>query len=344
MALKDIIGQQQALNILKGFIVRERIPHALLFSGDDGIGKRLTAMNFAKTLNCSGTDNVGLFAADKTEGADIGQLDCCDACPACHKIAKGSHPDFFPISPEGDGGQITVSIIRKLEESMAFKAFEGKWKISIIDHADRLNQSAANAFLHTLEEPFDNSIFILVSSRPELILETIRSRCQRINFSPLPAETMSSFLMGELDGLDRNQSMLLSLLSGGRLGYAMSEDLLLQRDRSFEILEQMLMTNESGLWQDKAEMEEWFDWAQLWFRDIAVYKATGCSTFLINRDREKDIIHIAEKAVLRNVLKLARELYNIRNRLQFNLNKQLTFNYSSLLIRKRLGRSDVREQ
>jgi DNA polymerase-3 subunit delta' len=344
MALKDIIGHEKAVKILKGFISRERIPHALLFAGDDGIGKRLTALNFAKTLNCAGKDGGGLFAGAETEGADSEQTDCCDACPTCHKIDKNSHPDFFDLSPEGDGGQITVSVIRQLEESMAYKAFEGKWKVAVIDHADRLNQSAANAFLQTLEEPFENSIFILISSRPELILDTIRSRCQRISFSPLPAEIMSSFLMGEIDDIDRNQSQLLSLLSGGRLGYALNEDLLLQRDRSFEVLEQMLMADENGLWQDKAEMEEWFDWAQLWLRDIAVEKATGRRDFLINRDREKDITRIAERTVLPDVLKLARELYNIRSRLQFNLNKQLTFNYSSLLIRKRLGRSDVREQ
>jgi DNA polymerase-3 subunit delta' len=153
MALKDIIGQGKALNILKGCINKERIPHAIFFAGDEGIGKKLAAINFAKTLNCTGTSaGTDIFAFDGEDETAGVFKDACDKCSSCIKIDKGTHPDVFTLSPEGDGGQITVSAVRQLEESLSYKPFEGEWKIAIIDNADRLNSSASNAFLKTLED------------------------------------------------------------------------------------------------------------------------------------------------------------------------------------------------
>ncbi len=337
MALREIIGQEKAISILKGCIMKNRIPHALLFAGDEGIGKRLTAVNFAKALNCRGTeDSEDLFSTGG--GPDTGNIDACDKCPSCRKTDKAGHPDVFIIKPEGDGGQITVSAIRQLEESLSYKPFEGKWKVAIIDNADRLNPSAANAFLQTLEEPTPQSILILITSRPDIMLATIRSRCQRINFTPLPVDVMQGLLKERLEKFDSDQSTLLSLLSGGRLGYALDENLIAQRDRSFEIFRQMLGRLEEDVWDNRDDMEKWFEWGDLWLRDIAVFKATGRADFLINRDKEDEITEICRGAVLKDILKLARELYNIKRRLNFNLNKQLTFNYTSLLLKKMLGR------
>ncbi len=343
MAFKNIIGQKRALSILKGFIVKGRIPHALFFAGDEGIGKKLTAINFAKTLNCSPTVEDDLFAvAEEVTAGDTLSVntDACETCPSCNKIDKGIHPDVFFISPEGDGGQITVSVIRQLQESLSYKPFEGNWKIAIIDNAERLNPSAANAFLQTLEEPPPQSLFILVSSRPDMLLPTIRSRCQRLNFSPLPVDTMSRMLVEEFDVAGHEQARLLSTLSGGKLGYALNENLIEQREWSFEIFRNMIGTLEEDVWENRDAMDEWFDWAQLWLRDISVYKATGRSDIMINQDKIHEIAAIADNTNLKEILKLARELYNIKRRLSFNLNKQLTLNYTSLLMKKMLGKTN----
>jgi DNA polymerase-3 subunit delta' len=346
MALEDIIGQERAITILRGFQLRKRVPHALLFAGDEGIGKKLAAINFAKALNCRGAGIGVQVGIDSKRGSGFGeqdaklqtQTDACDQCPSCKKINGGNHPDVSVIAPEGDGGQITVSAIRALEEALSFKPFEGQWKVAIIDDADRLNQSAANAFLHTLEEPTPQSVLVLVSSRPEVLLPTIRSRCQKINFSPLPVDAMSNYIRENVSGLSDGQSALLSLLSGGRIGTALNENLIEQRDRSCEILKQLLGEGWEDVWEDKYDMEQWFDWGQLWMRDIAVFKATGQTELLINADRAEDIGAIARGAAIKDILKLARELYTIRRQLFFNLNKQVTLNYTSLLLRKRLGK------
>lgn len=342
MALKNIIGQEKALNILKGCINKERIPHAMFFAGDEGIGKKLAAVNFAKALNCTGrAGGADLFIFDGEEGtAEKKTLfkDACDKCSSCIKIDKGIHPDVFTISPEGDGRQIKVSAIRQLEESLSYKPFEGEWKIAIIDDADRLNQSSSNAFLQTLEEPSQKSILILISSRPDMLLATIRSRCQRVNFTPLPIDTMSRLLQEKHTEFDHEQASILSTLSGGRLGYALSENLVAQRDWSFDIFVQMLGSLEDNMWEDRNAMEDWFEWGQLLLRDIAVYRATGRADLIINMDRMDEIRNISQGSTLKNILKLSREFYTIKERLHFNLNIQLTFNYTSLLLKEMLGK------
>lgn len=333
MALKDIVGQERALEILRGSIAKNRLAHAYLFTGEEGIGKKLTAINFAKMLNCRNNRSPYPFRLPPHA------IDCCDECPSCTKIDRTIHPDFFLIAPEN--GQIKIGAIRRLGESLSYKAFEGKWKIAVVDSADTLNQSAANAFLKTLEEPPPQSLLVLISSMPELIPLTIRSRCQRINFLPLSHKKMDELLRYKhsKEGLNvhSKQAMLISMLSGGRPGWALSNDLIERRDRAFDEFKSLLKGIEEDLWVDRDSMEEWFDWVQLWLRDIAVYNATGRPDLLINQDKEKEIANISKKAELKDILKLSDTLYNIKDALRFNLNKQLTLYHTYFLLKKTFG-------
>ncbi|MBI5195836.1 MAG: hypothetical protein HZA10_05910 [Nitrospirae bacterium] len=343
MALKDIIGQERALGILRGSIAKNRLAHAYLFAGDAGIGKKLTAVNFAKALNClNNREALSVMSDELKKDTHYASrithhaIDCCDECPSCIKIDKAIHPDVFFIAPEGDGGQITIKIIRELEEHLSYKSFEGMWKVAVIDIAENLNQSAANAFLKTLEEPPGHSLLILISSRPELIPDTIRSRCQTVRFSPLPLEKMTELLKHETQNTNHK---LISLLSAGRLGDALSEDMIGRRDDSLDKLKNLLGNIEGASWADRDSMEEWFEWAQLWLRDIAVFKATDNAGLLINYDKEAEIKNISQYADLREILTLSDKLNDIKDRLRFNLNKELTFYYTSILLKEALGYS-----
>lgn len=367
MALKDIMGQERAIKILQCCIAKKRIPHAMLFAGDEGIGKKLTAINFAKILNCHGAENLThnndrfLFGAEENGNVSDAQsgVDSCDQCPSCIKINKLFHPDTLITSEDNEQAlkekiyishpdvalvmpykdEIRVKVIRKLEEALSYKPFEGNYKVAIIDNAETMNGEAANAFLDTLEAPPSQSILILISSRPDMLLPTIRSRCQRISFTPLPVYKMTDVLQKKFKDIDHERSLLLSTLSGGKLGYALNEDLIAQRDRSLSILQLMLNRFEEDSRDNKISIEEWFDWVQVWLRDMAVFKATGRADLLINKDRGGEIKDLSDTAGLKDILKLARELYNIRTNLKFNLNEKLTLNYTSLLMRKRLGKT-----
>jgi DNA polymerase III subunit delta' len=201
MAFRDIIGQDRAINILVRTIQRGRIASSYLFAGEPGIGKKYTAVTLAKGLNCLTSPG-----------------DACDECPSCKKIDSGIHPDFLRISPES--GQIRIEEIRAIDEMLSLKAFEGRYKVVIVDDADTMNQHAANAFLKTLEEPPAESLIILVSSNPCRLPDTIRSRCSRINFTPLSSSACEKVILNVLrQKLDAPEySSTHSRIQGGEAG------------------------------------------------------------------------------------------------------------------------------
>ncbi|MDH5201820.1 MAG: AAA family ATPase, partial [Nitrospirota bacterium] len=160
MSLRDVIGQDRAVTILLRTIERGRIPSSYLFAGEPGIGKKFTAINLAKALNCQSTGH-------RAQGIELNnnklltQIDACNECVSCKKIDAGVHPDFLLISSKS--GQIRIEEIRAIDDALSFKPFEGRKKVVIIDEADTMNPYAANAFLKTLEEPPEDSLIILIS-------------------------------------------------------------------------------------------------------------------------------------------------------------------------------------
>ena len=128
----------------------------------------------------------------RSHGDSHSEIDACDECPSCRKIDKGIHPDFLLISP--DSGQIRIDEIRAIDDALSLKAFEGRYKIVIVDDADTMNQYAANAFLKTLEEPPEDSLLVLISSNPDHLPDTIKSRCSRLNFTPLSDEACAKVI------------------------------------------------------------------------------------------------------------------------------------------------------
>jgi DNA polymerase-3 subunit delta' len=172
MAFKNFPNQTQGVQLLQRSLARGRLGHAYLFAGDQLDELELTARTLAKTLNCRNPVKI--------EGATI---DCCDECLSCRKIESGTHADIHWARPESKSRVITIDQTRDLMQQIQLKPAEAEHKVAIIVGADRLNPQAANAFLKTLEEPPQNSVLILLSTEPQRILETILSRCLRLNFS-----------------------------------------------------------------------------------------------------------------------------------------------------------------
>jgi len=172
MAFIDFPEQQQSIRLLQRSLERRRLAHAYLFGGHDLHILESLARTLAKTLNClkpvlrSGT-----------------AVDCCDSCLNCQKIEHFNHPDTHWVRAESKSRIITIDQMRELMQVINLKPTEGGYKVAGIIGADRLNVQAANAFLKTLEEPPPKSLFILVSTEPQRILETILSRCLRLSFA-----------------------------------------------------------------------------------------------------------------------------------------------------------------
>ena len=172
MAFKNLPKQTQGVQLLQRSLARGRLGHAYLFTGDQLDELELLARTLAKTLNCQNPV--------RTDGK---ATDCCDDCLSCRKIDSETHADIHWARPESKSRVVTVEQMRDLMQQIQLKPAEAGYKVSIIAAADRLNTQAANAFLKTLEEPPPKSILILLSTEPSRILETILSRCLRLNFS-----------------------------------------------------------------------------------------------------------------------------------------------------------------
>jgi DNA polymerase-3 subunit delta' len=365
MALRDVIGQEKAVNILLRTIQRGRIPSAYLFAGESGIGKKFTALNLAKAINClqrvtsnelqvTGETQIpnlnpspppfskeGMGGFDKEWQGWEG--DCCDECSSCKKIDSGVHPDLLVISPEG--GQIRIEEIRSINDTLSLKPFEGRWKVVVVDEASTMNPYAANAFLKTLEEPPKDSLIILVSSNPERLPDTIRSRCSRVNFTPLSYEAckkvisqQSAVSSQKTDGpaslqADKlNRLSTLARLSMGRPGLAVSADLLNEREWFLRLLQEMMKAEKEG-WTSKEEMEKWFELILILLRDIVITKITKDRRNLIYIDLKEYIKEFSSAMDLKVIIDCYQKLNTLRGYLNFNLNRSLTWNYTGSLLR-----------
>jgi len=181
MAFKDFSAQSQGVQLLQRSLARGRLGHAYLFTGDQLEELETLARTLAKTLNCRNPVKIAGVATD-----------CCDECLNCKNIENENHADLHWARPESKSRIISVDQTRELTREIQLKPTEAGYKIAVIAGADRLNAQAANAFLKTLEEPPSKSILILLSTEPSRILETILSRCLRLNFSAETARTLSA--------------------------------------------------------------------------------------------------------------------------------------------------------
>jgi len=203
MSLNDIKDQDVPLRLLRNIIRQNRVPNGLLFWGPEGVGKRFAALELAKAINCK-----------------EGNGDACDACLSCRKIVSGNHPDVKTIAPSGKVRHIKVETIDFITELSAYRPFEGKWRIFLIQDVDRMRPDAQNHFLKTLEEPPSQTAFILQSAYPQNLLPTIRSRCQPVRFGTLQPATVADILKRE-HPLDDAAALAIALVAQGQVSRAL---------------------------------------------------------------------------------------------------------------------------
>ena len=280
MALADIAGQQRAMRFLKQLLKKEAVPHALLFSGMAGTGKFAAAKEFAKALNC----------------LDPQDYDSCGGCAACHKLEEGLHPDLVQI--RSDGVFIKLEQIRELRKRFRFRPFEGKFRVVIIQDAQRLMEPAANAILKILEEPPKANIFILLAPESQMLLPTIVSRCCQVRFQPLDDEIVAECLTRE-GGLSADQAAVIARLAAGsieRARWLSEEDRIASWKKVVEKLESLdglsildffPMVSDWAKSRETAEQD--LEFIRLWVRDLILFRlARGHRAYIrIERQNER---------------------------------------------------------
>jgi len=215
MPLRTIVGHSRILDLLSRSIAGGSLPPSVIFSGPEGVGKRTVALAVAQALNCTALHSAATAAGERF------QVDACGECAACKRIARGVHPDVFLVAP-GETGSIKIEQVREALDRAMYRPFEGRRRVTIIDEADALVPGAQNALLKTLEEPPASSVFVLVTSRPDALLPTVRSRCSQIRFGRLSSTDVAAVLERD-HKYPKREALAVAAASDGSVGRALHE-------------------------------------------------------------------------------------------------------------------------
>jgi DNA polymerase-3 subunit delta' len=316
MSFKNVLGHSKSIALLQRAIKNERVINSYLFWGNEGIGKKHVALQFAKALNCLET------TADPE--------DACDHCISCKKIDHGLHPDVLLIEPEGQN--IKVEQIRQLQRELAYRPYEGKRRVCILTAADRMAPHIPNTLLKTLEEPPLHTVIILLANNSKFILPTILSRCQPIRFHPLPIPLVSKWLR-EGSGFDEAEAHLLASLSEGSPGKALEIQEEIRQIPREELLKEWLglkalSFERIGSWvgslpSQRENLVLILEVAKTLLRDLVIAKTLKRGTNLIHSDLVQVIEAVAMNWSLSSLLKRMETLHQTIIEIRANANTSL---------------------
>ena len=331
--LDQLIGNDRVKSLLRRILETSRVPGALLFTGEDGIGKKLFALEIAKALNC------------RTPAGSEG----CGKCPSCVRIAKFNYPqssdsdDWKGIvwTDHPDVGMVVapkrillVEQMRLIEREANYRPYEGKARVFLIEEADKLNEASANALLKVLEEPPHTSHIILLTSRPAMLLPTIRSRCQMVRFSPVSTEEIESYLLKNKIATAAD-ARIRARVARGSLGRAIAdefEDYVDQRKAMLAVLKALALNDdrvqllrsaeEFNDARHKDEYESRLDILEALIRDAWLLALNAPAEGVINEDLLSELRKISAHLDSRRPADWISQIEEMREQLVVNINRK----------------------
>ena len=311
MTFTQIIGHDRQKDILRRAVSADRLAHAYLFEGAEGIGKRLMALALVRAVFCQ--NRTG-----------------CGECASCRKIDHNNHPDLHIFEP--DGQYIKIDQIRELQRELSFRPLEARKKVCLIDQAEKMNPSAANALLKTLEEPSDNTLIILLSSRPDAMLSTVRSRCQKLPFARLPQQKIEEALQDHRN-LDPRDAHVLAALAEGSFLLALGRDQEFYLERRREIIKSITGLSQASILPllelaktmaaEKELIPDILEVLQSFYRDLLIFQQGHPEESLVNIDLMEKIRKISGREDTASLLRKLEAIQSGRKNLDRNVNAQL---------------------
>jgi len=324
---KDIIGHEQIIEHLKNAITMDKVSHAYIINGPEKSGKMMLAEAFAAALQC-----------------EKGEEEPCLECHSCKQAVGRNQPDILYVRHEKPN-TISVDDIRtQLNNDIVIKPYSSKYKVYIVDEAQKMNVQAQNALLKTIEEPPAYAIIILLTTNADSFLPTILSRCVTLNIKAVADDVIKKFLMKEYQIPDYQAEVCVAFAQGNvgkAIALASSEDFnelksaaiqLIKRLDDIELYEMTEAVKQIS--EYKLEINDYFDLMMIWYRDVLYYKATKDVNKLIFKDEVYDIKRQAEQSSYNGIETILEALQKAQVRLNANVNFDLVIELLLLTIKE----------
>jgi DNA polymerase-3 subunit delta' len=351
ISFNNFIGNARAVEILKRSIEQDRLPHALIFSGPEGVGKCTLALLAAQYLNCfspANNDACGICPACQRIMAIIESRhqQCrkgekfCGTCPVCKAKIK-SHPDIRLIEPEKT--TIGIDQVRDVISEVAFQPLEANYRVVIFDPAEQMRSEAQNSLLKTLEEPPSRTVIILIATNPYLLLDTIRSRSRILNFGEIPEERIQQYLL-EKEGRAAEDARMSAALCGGSLSAALAFNTVEYRgvrEQAFQFVA-LLLTR--GAFLDAsvlaAKVAKDKDYFRIWIESVStLLQDIYYSGISLERVGQRDLLDamsaLRQKSSHSLLLAAIEGVRKLRGDLQYNVNRQIALEALFISIARR---------
>ena len=323
----DILGHEQIIAHLQNAIEEDKVSHAYIFNGPEASGKMMLAEAFAMALQCEGE----------------GKRPCLECC-SCRQAADHNQPDIIYVSHEKPNTIGVDDIRTQINNDIDIKPYSSRYKVYIVDEAQKMNQQAQNALLKTIEEPPAYAIILLLTTNADSFLQTILSRCITLNLKAVKEDKIKEYLMKHYQIPDY-QADICAAFSQGNVGKAIqlasSEEFgelkasVLQLMKRLEDIDLYEMTGAvKQIAEYKLSVNDYFDLMMIWFRDVLYLKATNDVDGLIFKDEVYDIKKQAAKRSYQGIETILEALEKAKIRLNANVNFDLVIELLLLTIKE----------
>lgn len=324
---EEIVGNERIIKNLQSAILNDRLSHAYIIDGAYGSGKKLLANTLAKTLQCEKYTN-----------------DACCECISCHTFDSGNHTDIIYVKATKTKAIGIDDIRQQIGGNIGIKPYKYKYKIFIIEDADKMTTQSQNAMLKNMEEPPSYVIFLLLSTNFNSFLSTILSRCVLLKLKPLPEYIIKKYIQNDFD-IDSNLALVYSSFSQGSIGKAKdianSDTFIQKREKVISWIIELKNKDIIQVFENAKEIEIYkddindiLDICFIWYRDVLIIKNLNSEKYIIQKDKIDLLQKEASEINYNNIFKLIDIIENTRYQLNRNANFQLAIELMLLKIKE----------
>lgn len=329
MRIDDIIGQEHIKEHLRTSLSSRKISQAYLITGESMQGKEFIARIFANALVCE-TPEDG--------------INPCGKCRSCKQAMSRNHPDIITVTHDRPGTVSVDDVREQIVSDAGIKPYQSKWKIYIMNEAEKMTPQAQNALLKTLEEPAEYVVIMLLTTSKSAMLPTVISRCVQLDMRPVEDGLVKKYLMTEV-GIPDYRADICTAFARGNVGkarsLAISEDFEQIKEETIRVLKFVRRMDTSDMIRTLKTLEEYklnvndfLDIMMIWYRDVLLYKATMDTDAIVFADEKESISKEAAESSYEGIEKILQVLDKTKNRLRANVNFELAMELMLLAIKE----------